>query len=76
MKNHSKLTIFGLFCASSLYGQMDYTMNSPNSKIDKSNKPVMEPMQEMPPPMQKIPIQDSQKSWEGSKNEDRSWMEM
>jgi manganese oxidase len=72
MKNHSKLTIFGLFCASSLYGQMDYTMNSPNSKIDKSNKPVMEPMQEMPPPMQKIPIQDSQKSWEGSKNEDRS----
>lgn len=72
MKNYSKLTIFGLFCASSLYGQMDHNMNSPNSKMDKSNKPVMEPMQGTDPSMQKMPIQDSQKSREGAKNEDRS----
>ncbi len=47
MKNYSKLTILGFLFISSLYGQMDHNINSPNSKMDKSNQPVMEPMQGM-----------------------------
>lgn len=46
MKTYTILTL-GFLCISSLYGQMDHNMNSSNSKMDKSNQPVKESMQEM-----------------------------
>nr|WP_255255987.1 copper oxidase [Criblamydia sequanensis]CDR35299.1 Multicopper oxidase [Criblamydia sequanensis CRIB-18] len=39
------LTLLGLLTTCALYGQMDHDMSSPNSKMDQSNKPVVEPMQ-------------------------------
>lgn len=38
MKNYSTLTILGLLLVSSLYGQLDHNMNSPNSKIEMRDK--------------------------------------
>lgn len=46
MKTYIILTL-GFLCISSLYGQMDHNMNSSNSKMDRSNQPVKESMQEM-----------------------------
>jgi len=47
MKIYHALTFLGFLCSFSLHGQMDHTMHSPNSKMDKSNQPVMERMQAM-----------------------------
>lgn len=47
MKIYHTLTFLGFLCSFSLHGQMDHSMHSPSSKMDKSNQPVMEPMQAM-----------------------------
>ncbi len=47
MKIYPILTLLGVLGSFSLYGQMDHSMHSPNSKMDQSNKPVIEPMQGM-----------------------------
>ncbi len=46
MKTYPILTLIGLLCSFSLYGQIDHSMHSPNSKMDQSNKPVIKPIQE------------------------------
>ena len=47
MRTYHILTLLGFLCSFSLYGQIDHRMHSPNSKMDQSNKPVMETMQDM-----------------------------
>lgn len=76
----------GLLTTFALYGQMSHNMSSPNSKIDQSNKPIMEPvqgedhsrmqLQTMMQNKEKVQIegnrQNPQTIREGVKNEDHS----
>lgn len=76
MKNYSMLTILGLFCLSSLYGQIDHTNMESMQGMDHSMQNM--PMQDHKQMMQKNQMdqiernkQNTQKSREGAKNEDQ-----
>lgn len=70
-------TFIGLLTTCALYGQMNHDMSSPNSKMDHSNKPVMEPIQDgdLSKTQHQNIMQNKEKDQitrDGAKNEDTS----